>query len=71
MGWKDALESVRAGLASWYPGAQRGQERSPPERGYPKVEDHQRVAACNMPESRVSSGVPKFVERHTNGVCLS
>ena len=31
MGWKDALQSVRAGLAGLYPGVHARQGESPPE----------------------------------------
>ena len=64
MGWKDALQSVRAGPAGLYPGAHARQEESPPEGGDPPSRDQKekacgRVAACQSVRSEVSS-----VQRH-------
>ena len=62
MGWKDALQSVRAGPAGLYPGAHARQEESPPEGGDPPSRDQKekacgRVAACQSVSSEVSSGI--------------
>ena len=62
MGWKDALQSVRAGPVGLYPGAHAWQGRSPPEGGDPPLRDQEEkasreVAACQPVRLEVYSGV--------------
>ena len=62
IGWKDALQSVRASLAGLYPGAHTRQGESPPEGGDPPSRDREdkacgEVAACQSVRSEVSSGI--------------
>ena len=56
MGWKDALQSVRAGLAGLYPGAHAQQGESL-LRETRRKKACGRVAACQSVRSEVSSGI--------------